>query len=180
MLHITDVKAFQAKINASSKEKMLQAAAKDNVLQGQASIKNGVVAETNSSVVDLAAFNTKAAILAALQHVKNVKHTLHRLGSSFQSQGPSKGQAISRGGMAGYPNCVLSCPLLTQAFKHASIAMADVGARAVHARIPMLRAQALNIGTSTHGQGLALTKDIPISTTGLFGGDLSKAVAKAA
>ena len=64
--------------------------------------------------------------------------------------------------------------------RHAAIAMANVGARAVHAGIRMLRAQALSIRTSTHGQGLAaLTKDIPISTTGLFGGDLSKAEAKA-
>ena len=34
VLHITDVKAVQAKINANSKEKALQAAAKDKVLQG--------------------------------------------------------------------------------------------------------------------------------------------------
>ena len=54
--------------------------------------------------------------------------------------------------------------------KHAAIAMADVGAKVVHAGICMLRAQALSIGTSTHSKGLsAFTKDIPISTSGLFG-----------
>ena len=43
--------------------------------------------------------------------------------------------------------------------------MANVGARVVHPGICTLRAQALSIGTSTHGQGLAaVTKDIPISS----------------
>ena len=46
---------------------------KDKVLQGQAAVKNGAVVEANSYVVDLAAFNTKAAISAALQYVKNVE-----------------------------------------------------------------------------------------------------------
>ena len=43
-----------------------------------------------------------------------------------------------------------------------------------------LRAQALRIGTGTHGQDLAtLIKDIPISNTSLFGSGLGKMVAKA-
>ena len=41
--------------------------------------------------------------------------------------------------------------------KHALIAMADVGVRAVHAGIRMLRSQALSIGTSTHCQSLQRT-----------------------
>ena len=64
--------------------------------------------------------------------------------------------------------------------KHATIVMAN-GATEVHAGICTLRAQALSIGTGSHGQGLAtFTKDIPISSTSLFGGDLSKAVVKVA
>ena len=81
VLHITDVKAVEANINASSKENVLQASVEDKVLQEQAAITNGAVAEVNSSVVHLAAFNMKAAISAVLQHVKNVK-TLHKSGSS--------------------------------------------------------------------------------------------------
>ena len=88
VLHITDVKVVQAKISASSKEKALQAAVEDKVLQEQAAITNDAVAEANSSVVNLAAFNMKAAIFAALRHVKNVEQTLHRSGSS--SQGVAK------------------------------------------------------------------------------------------
>ena len=84
VLHITDVEAVHVKINVSSKEKVLQAAAEDKVLPGLAAIKNGAVVEANSSVVDLAAFNMKAAISAALQHVKNFEQTLHRSGSSSQ------------------------------------------------------------------------------------------------
>ena len=61
VLHITDVKAVQTKINASSKEKVLQAASEDKVQQLQAAIKNGAVTKANSSVVDLAAFNAKSA-----------------------------------------------------------------------------------------------------------------------
>ena len=66
MLHITDVKAVQAKITTSSKEKVLQADAEDKVLQSKAAIKNEASAEANSSVVDLAASNMKAVISAAL------------------------------------------------------------------------------------------------------------------
>ena len=65
--------------------------------------------------------------------------------------------------------------------KHASITMADVGARVVHAGFCTLRAQALSFDTGAHGRSLdALIKDIPIGSSSLFGGDLGKAVAKAA
>ena len=57
VLHIIDVKAIQHKISSSSKEKAQPAAAEDKVLVGQAAIKNGAVAESNSAVIDLAAFN---------------------------------------------------------------------------------------------------------------------------
>ena len=80
-------------------------------MQGQAAIKNGAVAEANSSVVDLPDFNMKAVISAALQHdiVKNIEQTLHRSGSSSKAiaRAPSKGQAVSRGGMAGCLDRVL-------------------------------------------------------------------------
>ena len=62
--------------------------------------------------------------------------------------------------------------------KHTAIAMADVGTRVVHAGICTLRAQAWSIGTGTHGQA-TLTTDIPVSSTTLFGGELSKVVVKA-
>ena len=61
-------------------------------MQGQAAIKNGDVAEANSCVVDLAAFNTKATILAALQHGKKVKQTSQvRFLLSRGCQEPSEG-----------------------------------------------------------------------------------------
>ena len=60
--------------------------------------------------------------------------------------------------------------------KHASIAMADVGARAVHAGLCTLR-----VRTGAYGRSLeVLTKDIRITSSSPFGGDLSKAVAKSA
>ena len=130
------------------------------------------MAKDNSSVVDLVAFNAKAAISAALQHVKNIEQTLHRSGSS--SQGVTRAlQKARQSLMEGWQD-VQTMPFANTGIKHASIAMADVGARAVHAAICTLRMQVLSIGTSTHSQGLAaVTKDIPISTIGLFGGDLS-------
>ena len=71
-------------------------------------------------------------------------------------------------------------PFANTGIKHSTIAMANVGARAVYTRIRMLRVHVLSIRTSTDGQGLAaLMKDIPISTTGLFGCDLRKVVVKA-
>ena len=176
MLHITDVKAVQAKINASSKEKALQAAEEDKVLQGQAAIKNGAVMEANSSVVDLAAFNTKAVISAALRPVKNIEQTLHR--SSFSSQVVARSFQEAKQSLEEGWQDAQTMSFANMGIKHATIAVADVGARVVHTGIRMLRAQDLSIRTSTHGQGLAaFTKDIPISSTGLFGCDLSKAEA---
>ena len=60
VLHIIDVTAIQNRISTYSREKALHATAEDKVLQGQVAIKNGAVAEANSAVVDLAAFNPKA------------------------------------------------------------------------------------------------------------------------
>ena len=65
--------------------------------------------------------------------------------------------------------------------KHASIAMADMRARAVHAGLCTLRSQAPRIRTGAHSRSLdVLTKDIPITSSSLFGGNLGKAVVKAA
>ena len=65
--------------------------------------------------------------------------------------------------------------------KHATIAMAYIGARAVHTGLRTLRVQALRIISGTHSQVLdTFTNDIHISNISLFGSDFSKAVAKAA
>ena len=59
--------------------------------------------------------------------------------------------------------------------KHAAITMADVGAKTVHVSLRTLRVQALRVGTGPHGRTLdVLTKDIPITSSILFGGDLGK------
>ena len=137
------------------------------------------MAEASSSVVDLMAFNIKAVILAALQHVKThqTESSQVRFLHSECCQEPSH---MARQSLEEGWQDAKTVSFINTGIKHAVIVMANVGARAVHARIRILRAQALSIRTSTHGQGLAaLTKDIPISRTGLFGGDLSKAVGKA-
>ena len=65
--------------------------------------------------------------------------------------------------------------------KRASIAMADVGATSVHAGLLTLRLQVLRVRTGAHSCSLdVLTKDIPITSSTLFGGDLGKVVVKAA
>ena len=70
--------------------------------------------------------------------------------------------------------------LAKTSIKYATIVMAYIGARTVHFTLRTLRAHALRIRTGTHDQGLAtVNNDIPISNTSLFGGDLSKVVAKA-
>ena len=78
--YITDVKAIQHKISSAHKEKAQYSAAEDKVLVGQAAFKTGAVAESNSTVIDLAAFlaafNAKAAITSALQYVKKAKQVL--------------------------------------------------------------------------------------------------------
>ena len=57
VLHISDVKAIQQKINSNPREKAKHSTAEDNVLAGEAAIKSGMVVESNSAVINLAAFN---------------------------------------------------------------------------------------------------------------------------
>ena len=143
-----------------------------------------MITEGNSAVVDLAVFNAKATIVAALQYVKNAEQTLHMSESS--TQGLARRLHKARHSLEEWWQATQTVSFTNTDIKHATIAMADIRARTVHAglrtlSICTLRVQALQIGTGTHSQGLAtFTKDIPISSTSLFGGDLSKAVAKAA
>ena len=58
--------------------------AEDKVLLGQAAIKNGAIVESNSTMIDLAAFNMKVFVTAALQHVTNAKQALHMAETSTQ------------------------------------------------------------------------------------------------
>ena len=51
---------------------------------GLAAIKYGTVMEANPAVINLAAFNVKAAITSALQQVKNAEQALHTAESSTQ------------------------------------------------------------------------------------------------
>ena len=66
VLHITDVKAIQHKINSVPREKAKHSTAEDKVLTGLAAIKNGAAAEAKSTIIDLTAFNAKAAITSAI------------------------------------------------------------------------------------------------------------------
>ena len=143
VLHITDVKSVQAKINANSKEKALQATAAEKVLLGQASIKNGAVAEANSSVVNLAALNAKTAIEVTLRQVQHAEQVLCRSGSAAQEVAGSlrwARQSLEEGWQDAQ-----TVSFANTGIKHTTIAMADVEARAIHAGIWMLRVQALSI-----------------------------------
>ena len=77
-----------------------------------------------------------------LQHVKNVEQALHMSESSLQ------GMARSMSLEEVWQN-TQTVSFMNTSIKHAVIAMADVGSRAVHACIRTLRAQALSIGTAT-------------------------------
>ena len=179
VIHSTDVKAIQHEINSAPKEKAQHSAAEDKVLMDQAAIKNGAVVEVNSTMTNLAAFNVKAPITLALQQVNNAKQALHTADSSTQGLArclhkakQSLKEAWADTQMVSFTNIDV---------EHASIAMADVGARAVHAGLHTLRARALRVGTGAHSCSLGvLTKDIPITSSNLFGGDLGKTVVKAA
>ena len=78
------MKAIQHKNNSAPREKAKHSAAEEKVFAGQAAIKNGAVAEANSAVIDLAAFNAKAAITSALQQVMNTEQALHTAETSTQ------------------------------------------------------------------------------------------------
>ena len=174
-----DREVFQQKINSNPREKAKHSAAEEKVLAGQAAIKNGAFAESNSAVIDLAAFNVKAAISSAVQQVKNAEQALHTAETS--TQGLARCLRKARESLEDAWADTQTVSFANTGVKHAAIAMADVGARAVHAGLRTLRAQALRVGTGAHGHSLdALTKDIPITSSSLFRGDLGKAVAKAA
>ena len=68
----------------SEGDRSFSSVAKDKVLTGQASIKNCAVTEVNSAVIDLAAFNVKAAITSTMQQVKNTEQALHIAETSTQ------------------------------------------------------------------------------------------------
>ena len=59
---------MQSLIDRVPHEKALQA--EEKVSHGQLAMRNGAIADANSQVVDLAAFNTKAAIQNALALVE--------------------------------------------------------------------------------------------------------------
>ena len=84
VLHITDAKAIQQKINSAPREKAKHSVAEDKVLAGQAAIKNGAIVEANSAVIDLPVFIVKAAITSAMQQVKNAEQVLHTAETSTQ------------------------------------------------------------------------------------------------
>ena len=150
----------------------MHAAAEDRVLQGQTTIKNGSVAEANSAVVDLVAFNVKAHISAALQHMKDAESALHDLG--YSPQGLTRSLYNARESLEEGWQDTHTAYFANTGIKHIAIAVADVGARSVHAvgarslhaGFCNLRAQALRIGTGTHSEGHAmLTKDITASAS---------------
>ena len=143
------------------------------VLACQAAIKNGAVAGANSAVIDLTAFNAKAAITSAIQQVKNAEQALHMAETS--TQGLAMCLRKARQSLEDRWADTQTVSFANTGVKHAAITMADVGARAVHAGLRTLRAQALRVRTVAHGHNLdVLTKD------SLFLGNLGKAVAKAA
>ena len=130
-------------------------------------------------MVDLAAFSVKASISAVLQHVKNIEQSLH-MSESF-SPGMARSLRKARQSIEEWWQDTQAVSFVNTGINHALIPMADVSVREVHAGIVTIMAQALSIGTGTYDHSLVtLTKDIPISSTSLFGGDLSKAMAKAA
>ena len=73
MLHITEARSIQTRIDTVPKEKALHAAAEDSAHQGQSTIKNGPIAEINSLVMDLVAFKVKAKISAASHQVSEAE-----------------------------------------------------------------------------------------------------------
>ena len=154
-------------------EKAKHSAAEDKVLAGQAAIKNGAVAEVNSAVIDLAAFNAKAAITCAIHQVKNAEQALYTVETS--TPGLARFLRKVRQSLEDGWVDTQTVSFANTGIKHAAIAMADVGARAVHAGLRTLRAQALRIATEAHGLSLdVLIKNIPITTSSLFMDDLAR------
>ena len=120
-------------------------------------MKNGRVTGANSAVVDLAAFNVKACISAALQHMTDDKSALHDL--VYPPQGLTRSLHKDRESLEeGWQDRQIAS-FTNTSIKHATIAIADIGASLC---MPVSTlSEALRIRKGTYGDGLAmLTKYI--------------------
>ena len=159
------MKAIQHKINSAPKEKAKHSAAKEKVLAGQAAITNGMAVEANSAIIDLAAFNAKAAITSALQQIKNAEQALHTVETS--TQGLARCLHKAKQSLEGAWADTHTVSFVNTGVKHAAIAIADVEP----GRCTLVSAWALRVGTGAQSRSLdVLTKDIPITSTILFRG----------
>ena len=86
--------------------------------------------EANSTVIDLAAFNAKAAITSALQQVKNAEQALHTAESS--TQGLARCLHNAKQSLEEAWDDTQMVTFANTGIKHTSIAMANIGTRAVH------------------------------------------------
>ena len=110
-------------------------------------------------MIDLASFNVKAAITSALQQVKNAEQAFHTA-ESF-TQGLARCLHKAKQSLVEAWEDTQTVSFDNTGVKHASITMADVGARAMHAGLHTLRAQSLRVGIGAHSHSLdVLTKDI--------------------
>ena len=171
VLNITDVKAIQQKINSNPREKAKHSTAEDKAAR---TIKNGAVGEANSAIIYLAAFNAKVSI-SAIQQVKNAEQALNTTETS--TQGLTRCLCKARQSLKDAwadTQIVSFCQHCGQTCGHCNGRRGSQGS----AHWPP-NPQALKVGTGAHGHSLdVLTKDIPITSYTIFGGNLGKAVAK--
>ena len=119
ILQIADPKVIQGKIDAIAWEKAPQVTTDEKVTLGQLSICEGSIAGTNSDAINLLTFSVKADIMSDLFLVEEAKAALNDLELGHTTK---KIPSLANAGV-----------------KYASIAMVDVGARAVHSGLHTLR-----------------------------------------
>ena len=141
------------------------------------------IADANSQAVDLAAFSTKAAIQDALALMEESYCIADELDGRSAKSIRKRLRVARRSLHRAWKHSQLAS-LANAGIQYASIAMADVGARAVHGGLRSLRAQVLWLDASAKGDRAdtlsRYASSIPMTSTSLFGGRLSSAVAKVA
>ena len=131
-LLIAGSKVVQSKIDAGSSEKALQATADDKVALGQLSIRQSLIAETNSEAIDLSTFKAKADIRSALTLVEEAKAALDDLELGHAAKRLYRCLHRTTKALKSAWDHTQTASLDNAGTWYASIATVDVGARAVH------------------------------------------------
>ena len=137
---IADPKVVQGKIDSQPWEKILQASTEENVTFGQLGIRQGSISKAASEAIDLSTFKAKEGITAALSLLEEAKGAVDQLELSLEVHLINRHHRRASRALNSSWDHTQVASLANIGVNFASMAMVDVGARAVPSRLCDLRA----------------------------------------